>query len=118
MNKHLLMFAVGISLLATSCKSKKEKDVTAVYTVTTPEVTNTSIAKDYVANIQSEKNIEIRAQVGGILQDIYVDEGQMVKAGQPLVPHFNRRSSGGIGKDKGRSGTGAHRFAEHLHAGF
>jgi RND family efflux transporter MFP subunit len=84
MNKHLLMFAVGISLLATGCNSKKEKDVTAVYTVTTPEVINTSIAKDYVANIQSEKNIEIRAQVGGILQDILVDEGQMVKAGQPL----------------------------------
>lgn len=78
------MFTVGIILMATSCKPTKEKNVTPVYTVTTPEVASTSIPKDYVANIQSEKNIEIRAQIGGILQDIYVDEGQTVNAGQPL----------------------------------
>jgi multidrug efflux pump subunit AcrA (membrane-fusion protein) len=84
MNKQLLVVAIGVALMASSCKSEKEKAVTTVYTVTTPEVTNTSIQKDYVANIKSEKNIEIRAQKGGILQDIYVDEGQTVKAGQPL----------------------------------
>ena len=80
----MLIFAVGMALITTSCKSTKEKDVSTVYSVTTPEVTNTSISKDYVANIQSQKNIEIRAQQGGILHDIYVDEGQVVKAGQPL----------------------------------
>lgn len=81
----LMMLAISIVLMATSCKSSKgEKDDTTVYTVTTPEVTTTSITKDYVANIQSQKNIEIRAQEQGILQDIYVDEGQTVKAGQPL----------------------------------
>lgn len=80
----MLLCAVGIMLLATSCKQTKEKNITAVYTVTSPQVVNTSIAKDYVASIQSEKNIEIRAQKGGILQDIYVDEGQTVRAGQPL----------------------------------
>ena len=80
----MLIFAVGVALMTISCKSTKEKDVSAVYSVTTPEVTNTSISKDYVANIQSQKNIEIRAQQGGILHDIYVDEGQVVKAGQPL----------------------------------
>ena len=84
MNKQILIFAVGMALITTSCKSTKEKDVSTVYSVTTPEVTNTSISKDYVANIQSQKNIEIRAQQGGILHDIYVDEGQVVKAGQPL----------------------------------
>ena len=62
-----------MALITTSCKPTKEKDVSTVYSVTTPEVTNTSISKDYVANIQSQKNIEIRAQQGGILQDIYVE---------------------------------------------
>ena len=81
----LMMLAISIVLMTTSCKSSKgEKDDTTVYTVTTPEVATTSITKDYVANIQSQKNIEIRAQEQGILQDIYVDEGQTVKAGQPL----------------------------------
>jgi membrane fusion protein (multidrug efflux system) len=83
-NKQILLFVVGITLMTTSCKSTKEKEVAAVYTVTTPEVTNTSVSKDYVANIRSQKNIEIRAQQEGILQDIYVDEGQTVRAGQPL----------------------------------
>jgi membrane fusion protein (multidrug efflux system) len=84
MNKQMLLYAIGITLMATSCKPTKEKEVATVYTVTTPEVTNVSIPKDYVGQIQSKKNIEIRAQKGGILQDIYVDEGQTVNAGQPL----------------------------------
>ena len=85
MNKKVLWVAVGVLLATAGCKSNKEgKDVAAVYTVTTPDVTTTSITKDYVGNIQSQKNVEIRAQESGILQDIYVDEGQTVKAGQPL----------------------------------
>jgi RND family efflux transporter MFP subunit len=80
----LLMCTVCVALTLTSCHTKKEKDVEPVYTATTAQVTSTSITKDYVANIQSEKNIELRAQKGGILEQIYVDEGQTVKAGQPL----------------------------------
>lgn len=84
MNKQKLLLVAGIVLIATSCKPSKEKDVAAVYTVTTPETTDLTVPKDYVGNIQSEKNIELRAQKEGILQEIYVDEGQAVKAGQPL----------------------------------
>lgn len=81
----MLALTIGIVLMATSCKTEKgEKADTTVYTITSPEVTTTSITKDYVANIQSQKNIELRSQVQGILQDIYIDEGQTVKAGQPL----------------------------------
>lgn len=84
MKKQVLVFALGIVLMATGCKFSKEEKSTTVYTVTSAEVMNTSISKDYVANIQSQKNIEIRAQMDGLLQEIYVDEGQVVKAGQPL----------------------------------
>ena len=84
MNKQKLLLAVGIVLMAASCKSTKEKGAVAVYTVTTPQVTDISVPKDYVGSIQSEKNIELRAQKGGILQEIFVDEGQTVRAGQPL----------------------------------
>lgn len=84
MNKQMLIFTVGIMLMVTSCKSTKDNKVTTVYTVTTPEVISTYISKDYVGSIQSQKNIEIRALQGGVLQDIYVDEGQTVRAGQPL----------------------------------
>ena len=45
---------------------------------------DTVINKEFVSQIRSERNIEIRAQEKGFLEKIYVDEGQMVKAGQPL----------------------------------
>ncbi|WP_419870973.1 efflux RND transporter periplasmic adaptor subunit [Chryseobacterium sp. CT-SW4] len=72
-------------MLFISCNSKKEeKEEQAVYPVTTPLKMDTVIHKEYVAQIQSVKNIEIRAQEKGFLQNIYVDEGQYVHAGQTL----------------------------------
>ena len=67
------------------CASKIEKKEEAgKYAVTSPLRVDTSFTKEYVAQIRSVKNIEIRAQEKGFLQNIYVDEGQSVKAGQVL----------------------------------
>lgn len=72
-------------LLLFSCNEKKEeKQEDSVYPVTSPVKMDTIINKDFVAQIQSVKNIEIRAQEKGFLEKIYVDEGQYVKAGQTL----------------------------------
>ncbi len=38
----------------------------------------------YVCQIRAARDIEIRALERGYLQTIYVDEGQFVRAGQPL----------------------------------
>ena len=68
-----------------SCNSKKEgKEAPIKYTVTSPAVIDTSFTKQYVSQIKSVQNIEIRAQEKGFLQKIYVDEGQYVKQGQLL----------------------------------
>lgn len=72
-------------LCLTSCTSKKEeKEEAEVFTVTNPVKIDTSFTKQYVSQIKSVRNIEIRAQEKGFLQNIYVDEGQFVKAGQVL----------------------------------
>lgn len=72
-------------LLLFSCNEKKEeKQEDSVYPVTSPVKMDTIINKDFVAQIQSVKNIEIRAQEKGFLEKIYVDEGQYVKSGQTL----------------------------------
>ena len=72
-------------LFYTSCASKKEEKEEAVkYSVTTPLKIDTSFTKEYVSQIRSVRNIELRAQEKGYLQNIYVDEGQHVKAGQLL----------------------------------
>ncbi len=72
-------------LYQTSCQSKKEaREETGKYTVTSPFKIDTSFTNEYVSQIRSVRNIEIRVQERGYLQNIYVDEGQFVKAGQLL----------------------------------
>ena len=77
--------ALGTVLLFIGCsKKQEEKQEAAVYPVTNPLKKDTIINREYVAQIQSVKNIEIRAQEKGFLEKIYVDEGQFVHAGQSL----------------------------------
>ncbi len=77
--------ALSALLLAVGCnKKKEEKEEVTVYPVTSPVVMDTVINKEYVAQIQSVKNIEVRAQEKGFLEKIFVDEGQYVQAGQTL----------------------------------
>lgn len=84
--KRIVMFAGMCSMLyQTGCTPKtEEKEVAAKYTVTSPLKIDTSFTKEYVSQIRSVRNIEIRAQEKGYLQNVYVDEGQFVKAGQVL----------------------------------
>ncbi|AYY87000.1 efflux RND transporter periplasmic adaptor subunit [Chryseobacterium indologenes] len=77
--------ALSILLLMVGCnKKKEEKEEVTVYPVTVPVVMDTVINKEYVAQIQSVKNIEVRAQEKGFWEKIFVDEGQYVHAGQTL----------------------------------
>ncbi|MEQ9443717.1 MAG: efflux RND transporter periplasmic adaptor subunit [Cyclobacteriaceae bacterium] len=45
---------------------------------------DTTLYREYVADIQAVQNVELRARVQGFLERIYVDEGQEVKKGQLL----------------------------------
>lgn len=85
MKRLLMLMGTGVLLCQLSCTSKKEqKEEAGKYTVTSPVKMDTSYTREYVSQIRSARNIEIRAQEKGYLQDIYVDEGQYVKAGQLL----------------------------------
>jgi membrane fusion protein (multidrug efflux system) len=82
--KLFLSFAICL-LLSSACNSKKESKVEAgKYTITSPLIIDTVFTKEYVAEIQSLQNVEIRAKVKGFIETISVDEGQSVKAGQLL----------------------------------
>ena len=83
--RNTLMLSAACALLClASCKHEEEKEEEVEYTVTSPEVMDTSITKQYVAQIRSIRHIEIRAQERGYLQKIFVDEGQTVQQGQML----------------------------------
>lgn len=85
MNRIVMLMSLFAVLRNASCTSASQEPEQAVkYSVTTPLKVDTSFTKEYVSQIKSVRNIEIRAQEKGYLQDIYVDEGQSVKAGQVL----------------------------------
>ncbi|MDN3678233.1 efflux RND transporter periplasmic adaptor subunit [Flavobacterium paronense] len=85
MKKLIMLISIGAVLNLASCAKKEtEKEETVKYTVTNPIKIDTAFVKQYVAQIKSFRNIELRAQEKGFLQNIYVDEGQFVKAGQVL----------------------------------
>lgn len=76
---------LSVLLFVVSCnKKKEEREEVTIYPVTSAVKMDTVINKEYVAQIRSVKNIEVRAQEKGFLEKIYVDEGQYVHAGQTL----------------------------------
>ena len=85
MNRIVLLLGILALGCFSACHSKQEQKSEAdKYPVTAPLVKDTSFTKEYVADIQSFQNIEIRAKVKGYIESIHVDEGQLVKAGQLL----------------------------------
>lgn len=85
MNKLVILITACAVLSLTGCSKKEEaKEEVAEYTVTNPIVKDTTFTKEYVAQIQSLQNVEIRAQEKGYLETLHVDEGASVKSGQLL----------------------------------
>ncbi len=79
------LFVFSISLVFIACSSGNESNSDKEeYLVTSPMVTDTTYTSEYVADIHSLQNVELRARVKGYIEKIYVDEGQAVKAGQLL----------------------------------
>lgn len=80
-------FIVSLSTVLglVSCNShKQEKEEVKDYPITNPIAMDTVVTKDYVSQIRSIKNIEVRTQEKGYLDAILVDEGQFVSQGQLL----------------------------------
>jgi membrane fusion protein (multidrug efflux system) len=80
-----MFFGLCAILSYTSCRpARQAKEEVGKYVVTVPLRVDTLYNREYVSQIRSVRNIEIRAQEKGYLQNIYADEGQFVKAGQLL----------------------------------
>ncbi|PRD52081.1 efflux RND transporter periplasmic adaptor subunit [Sphingobacterium gobiense] len=83
----LVFPVVGLALFASSCTVKSTENKAEVMTrvpVADLMVMDTTIYQEYIADIQANKNVELRSRLTGFLEKIYVDEGAAVKAGQVL----------------------------------
>jgi len=82
----------ALMLIITGCGKKDDQAAAAAaaagqpkaYKVVTLSPQSATINIDYPASIQGQQNIEIRPRVDGYIEKIFVDEGAVVKAGQPL----------------------------------
>lgn len=91
MKKVLFLIGTIVSISMVSCVQKKEQKSEAItYKVTAPISKDTLSETEYVADIQSVQNVEIRNKVKGYVEQIYVDEGQMVHSGQLLFKINNK----------------------------
>ena len=87
--KRSFFYPCGLAVagLLGGCSAKAEKEpaeALAQVPVVTLKNSEQELFQDYVADIQAVRNVEVRAQVSGFLEHIYVDEGRPVKKGQPL----------------------------------
>ncbi|WP_261387693.1 efflux RND transporter periplasmic adaptor subunit [Chitinophaga pinensis] len=81
----MLVLTVLVGLY--SCKSSSAHNEAPAATpaeVVTIGAADANTENDYTASLEGKVNVEIRSQVDGYLEKVYVDEGAYVKAGQPL----------------------------------
>lgn len=79
---NLLLSLCGLLGTAGCSHKEKEKEEPIKYLVTSPLQRDTTVTKQYVAQIHAIQHIELRALEKGYLQKILVDEGQFVHQGQ------------------------------------
>ncbi len=83
MNKSYWVFVMFTLVVAVSCKHHDEGEKeNMVFTVTTPLQKDTTIYKEYVAQIHAIQHIDVMALEKGYIQKIFIDEGEHVKKGQ------------------------------------
>lgn len=80
-----LMIMVFLSGLCLSCgNTEVEEDKGIPLPVATVKKDSTVTTFEYLGAVEGKVNVEIRPQVEGILDSIYVDEGDFVEENQPL----------------------------------
>jgi len=69
-----------------SCGDKAKKKVNNIKTVPVYKVTlkDTIVSNRFVADVHAKNNVEIHVRIPGLLEKVYVSEGQKVKKGQLL----------------------------------
>jgi RND family efflux transporter MFP subunit len=88
MKLYSTIIALSLFVALESCKVSGKTDEASMKPPAIPVVTltekDTLLFDEYVADIQANQNVEIRAKVPGFLEKILVDEGREVKKGQIL----------------------------------
>jgi membrane fusion protein (multidrug efflux system) len=87
-NQKTMKYLAFISLITVlySCSQPPQQPQAVIPSLPVTEIYagNPITYQDYPASVEGAVNVEIRPQIDGILERIYVDEGALVAKGQPL----------------------------------
>lgn len=82
---------VGVALILMCCvilnsckEAPKQTMAASEYKVLKVEPTNKLLSSSYSATFSGKQSVEIRPQVAGVITEVCIKEGAMVKKGQPL----------------------------------
>ncbi|MBP6794737.1 MAG: efflux RND transporter periplasmic adaptor subunit [Saprospiraceae bacterium] len=85
MKKISFVICMTALFIYSNCKHIEKEEAEEIhFLVTSPVVLDTIIYNEYVCQIHSFQHIELKALEKGYLQNVYVDEGKMVRKGQLL----------------------------------
>jgi membrane fusion protein (multidrug efflux system) len=83
-----LSLTLLLGAMLASCGGNDQKSAQTagpqLYPVFTVSAQNTTLDTDYPASIQGIQNVDIRPKIDGFIENIYVDEGAVVRKGQLL----------------------------------
>ena len=82
-----ILIALAALLLISSCSSTpaaQQAPPPPALPVQTVQTSSVTTYQEYPASVEGAVNVEIRPQVSGALDRVFVDEGAFVSAGQPL----------------------------------
>lgn len=87
--KQLIQKVAFLSCMAgvlPACQTTSDRQVKSneMIPVTVLEPTTVDLPRSYVADIQAVQFVEIKARISGFIREVLVDEGQLVKKGQPM----------------------------------
>lgn len=78
---------IGVSIcLITACSTEntRSQKVEETFPIVSPVLIDTIYTKEYVADIHSIQNVELRSKTKGIIDKIWVDEGKTVVTGKVI----------------------------------
>ena len=91
--RHFVFIGTVICFLLISCGGKDNSDQSPIIKklpILTVQLSNANVDTDYPARIKGRVVVDIRSQADGYIEKIFVDEGDYVKAGQPLFKIIDR----------------------------
>lgn len=86
----LLLASLSLWTILNACQSGKANEGAAQsmpvpeLPVLTLDTTTALTVREYAANLEGKENVDVRTQVEGYLEKVFVEEGSFVTAGQPL----------------------------------